>query len=417
MSHVLTFLEGIENSGSPSLKIRFLANLNDEKRLKTLIYLTYNYFHTFGIKVKEKYDNKPTNLKNDNFEEFMRLLHCYKNRDLTGNVARDAWDRLYSILSDGERKWYTRVLNRDLKCGVNIKSINKAWPGFIDEFLIMLANPIKERKIKFPIAVEPKLDGMRAIFFISKKSAKARSRDGFHIQSLDFIAKRYQTALEDLDTDTWVIDGEIYTSSWNKTISLVKTEVLPKEERNKIRHHVFDMLKIEDFNGARIKNYSERMTELDEFFCDSADVVNKYSVRVPYKIIHNHEELTAFYNECLEAGYEGIMLKELDSYYELKRSNAWLKMKPEETFDGKIIGFLEGKNKHIGRLGAFKVKMENDEIVRVGGGFTDKQREEYWLNKDMLLGTMVEFKGQGNDVVTKSARFAVFKRFREDRIK
>jgi hypothetical protein len=65
-------------------------------------------------------------------------------------------------------------------------------------------------------------------------------------------------------------------------------------------------------------------------------------------------------------------------------------------------------------MGGFTVRMANGEKLRVGGGFTDKQRDLYWSRKLEMVGKWVEFKGQGNDSVTKSARFAVFVRMRDD---
>jgi DNA ligase-1 len=53
--------------------------------------------------------------------------------------------------------------------------------------------------------------------------------------------------------------------------------------------------------------------------------------------------------------------------------------------------------------------------VNVGSGFSDGDRDEYWLNRDTLLGNVVEVEA---DVVTQnqdgsySLRFPRFMRFR-----
>ncbi len=75
-------------------------------------------------------------------------------------------------------------------------------------------------------------------------------------------------------------------------------------------------------------------------------------------------------------GHEGLVLRQGDR---------WFKVKPAETFDVRVTGFIEGKGKHAGRLGLFTTDMGN-----VGTGFTDFQREQYWDIRDELVGAIIE---------------------------
>ena len=56
--------------------------------------------------------------------------------------------------------------------------------------------------------------------------------------------------------------------------------------------------------------------------------------------------------------------------------------------------------------------------TEVGTGFTDEQRNEFWLNKDVLIGRLAEIKFQeiSSDATGKfSLRFPVFLKFKFDR--
>jgi len=108
----------------------------------------------------------------------------------------------------------------------------------------------------------------------------------------------------------------------------------------------------------------------------------------------------------------------MDAPYECKRSDFWMKWKPTITVDLNIVGFEEGTGRNAGRLGAIVCEGEdNGRTIRVnvGSGFSDSDRDEYWLNRDTILGDVVEVQA---DAVTQnqdgsySLRFPRFVRFR-----
>ena len=103
------------------------------------------------------------------------------------------------------------------------------------------------------------------------------------------------------------------------------------------------------------------------------------------------------------------------SPYESKRSKNLLKVKVMQTCDLRIIDYIEGEGRNAGRLGAFVVDYKGNSL-KVGGGYTDKQREEYWRRKDELIGRVItvqyfEETNNLNDGV--GLRFPVFKEVRE----
>ena len=83
-------------------------------------------------------------------------------------------------------------------------------------------------------------------------------------------------------------------------------------------------------------------------------------------------------------GYEGIMIKDPNSFYECKRSTTWLKSKPFIEISLKVTDFEEGTGRNTGRLGAIIAEGEDEGKffkINVGSGFTDEQRLQYWGEK------------------------------------
>ena len=96
-----------------------------------------------------------------------------------------------------------------------------------------------------------------------------------------------------------------------------------------------------------------------------------------------------------------------------------MKWKPTISVDLNIVGFEEGTGRNLGRLGAIICEgVDNDRRIRVnvGSGFSDAVRDEYWSNRDHLLGHLVEVQADAvtqNQDGTYSLRFPRFLRFRD----
>ena len=127
---------------------------------------------------------------------------------------------------------------------------------------------------------------------------------------------------------------------------------------------------------------------------------------------------TMYNKSAIKNGYEGIMLKDLDAPYECKRSTAWLKLKPFIEVSLSVADVEEGTGRNAGKLGALVCEGEDDGkriVCNVGSGFTDTDRDSYWLGRGDLLGQVVEVRA---DAVTQnqdgsfSLRFPRFLRFR-----
>ena len=75
-------------------------------------------------------------------------------------------------------------------------------------------------------------------------------------------------------------------------------------------------------------------------------------------------------------GFEGLVLRQ---------GEVCLKVKPEETWDVRVLSCHEGEGKHKGRLGYVKTAKGD-----VGTGFSDAERVHWWNNKVRMVGTTIE---------------------------
>ena len=122
---------------------------------------------------------------------------------------------------------------------------------------------------------------------------------------------------------------------------------------------------------------------------------------------------------AVDGGYEGVMIKDQKAVYECKRSHAWLKAKPFIEVTLKVVAVEEGTGRNEGRLGAIIVEGEDDGYtyhLNCGSGFTDDQRDQFWTNRDNVVGSLVEIRAdartKSQDSDTYSLRFPRFKTFR-----
>lgn len=92
----------------------------------------------------------------------------------------------------------------------------------------------------------------------------------------------------------------------------------------------------------------------------------------------SREEILDQLNRARTLGHEGVVLRQGDR---------WIKVKPEETHDVAITGFMEGQGKHAGRLG-----FVTTDRGKVGSGFSDEERSILWAEAQAgtLVGQVIE---------------------------
>lgn len=199
----------------------------------------------------------------------------------------------------------------------------------------------KKKYIKFPCASQPKLDGMRNCW---SGGSKNWSRTRKEIISVPHIAKFCDEYI-----DFPKLDGELYNHDYRDNFEaimhIVNQKKTPTEDHEIVQYHVYDIPSEEPFR--------KRMEDLELLRAACYEWDDCPIVVVETVICKNEEELMAYREKCLEAGYEGSMVRNLDAPYEHKRSNHLQKLKIMEDAEFKIVGVEEGRGKLTGHAGAF----------------------------------------------------------------
>ncbi len=110
--------------------------------------------------------------------------------------------------------------------------------------------------------------------------------------------------------------------------------------------------------------------------------------------------------------YEGVIFRKSFG----KLHEPVLREKLVITFDGRVVGFEPGKpeGKYANTLGALVVCTKAGKEIRIGGGFTDAQRDEIWHSPEKFIHRWCE--GKCNRIFDSGAtRHANFVRWREDK--
>ena len=138
---------------------------------------------------------------------------------------------------------------------------------------------------------------------------------------------------------------------------------------------------------------------------------NPLSLTKQFKI-KDQRHLDLMFKEITSKKGEGLMLREVGSYYEQKRSNTLLKMKPVHDEECEIIGYKLGTGKYKGMLGSFRCCLLSDPNIEFNlSGMDDSIRKNY--KQSHPIGTILTV--QFNDKTKKGVpRFPRYLRIRHD---
>jgi DNA ligase-1 len=357
---------------------------------------------------------------------FKELTHLLSTRQLTGDDARAAIELALSASTKTQwNDWYRRILIKDLRCGVSEKTINKIVKDAVPVFECMLSHDgaNHEKKVVGKKLIEPKLDGVRVLTVINSQSKTVTqyTRNGKILENFGHITQAIEQNIDLFDRSV-VLDGEMVSSSFQALMKQVHRKDNVQAEDARLM--LFDIIPLSEFQAGQSVLGQRRRTNLLRSMKTVFDKVGFIDL-IPQKEVDldtmvGRLEFEEYNRWAIEQAFEGIMVKDPDAQYQCKRSVSWLKMKPVVTFDLAVVDLEEGTGKNSGKLGALVCEgIDQDKKIRVnvGSGLTDEQREEIWVNKDSIIGQIVEIKA---DCVTKnqdsddvySLRFPRFEKFR-----
>lgn len=317
-------LERVESEGSSTRKITLLRNTTGDTKevLQQLFSIALDWYRHFGIRYIPSANDRESEDKT--FDDFILFIKKLEGRDHNLSPQQIAnWLHSYPPVVS---KWLTRVVKKDLLCGVSYKNVNKVWHNHIKYFTCQLCDVYSNgMRVGYPIAVEPKIDGVRAIAFVHHKHVKFISRSGNELFNCEDIEKEIFERTEQMEKP-FILDGELYADNFRDTMSVCRTSVNSplKELKDRMKYIVFDTMSIIDWERKVCdKPYMLRRATIHKLFqgygSDCKVVCNSM------RIAANEEELESLYREYCDLGFEGAVIKMLEARYMFNRSVTWPK--------------------------------------------------------------------------------------------
>ena len=290
------------------------------------------------------------------------------------------------------------IVKKDLKAGISATTINSVFPDLIPAFGAMKAKRFEDKRWDPGLMGSVKLDGLRCQVL----GGELYSMNGHKLTGLSHIEKAAH-GLGDMDSELLIPGKNFQTSSGLiRSYNNCPDAVLC----------VFDHISQNRPFAARY----DHLTMLASAQGWSTSVLKPTTITlVKHNTFKDIEAMYAAFDKILAAGFEGLMLKTPDHYYQRgKRTYDWMKVKNVLDADLHIEGFFEGQGKYEGQLGGVIVLVNNGVEVRVGSGFSDQERVDIWNNKEVYLGKVIEVQYH-EETPDGSLRHPRFKRFRGDK--
>jgi len=250
---------------------------------------------------------------------------------------------------------------------------------------------IDEEGIGAPVFSQPKLDGIRCIAMregLFTRTGKEITAVPHIHEALEPFFKKYPNA---------VLDGELYNHAYkddfNKIIHLVRKQNLTnehlEESEEMIQYWIYDAPVIGEGFGGRYNwtekdSFSDRTSILDAQFPNLGLDKEDCLVLVETTEIHGREQLDRCYEDYVEAGYEGQMIR-LDGPYENKRSPRLLKRKEFIDEEYTILGVSEGKGNRTGTVGHLEFQTKDGKDFKSSVKGTFEYVQSLWENKNDLI--------------------------------
>lgn len=279
----------------------------------------------------------------------------------------------------------------------------------------MLAGSFDPAKAKFPYIATPKIDGIR--FLMVNGVAMSRTFKPIRNAYVQALLSAY---LPD-GIDGELTSGDTFQSS---TSAVMKISGEP------------------DFKVWIFDYVDPSKDDIDPFYLR---MLNMPQISAPFDFeillgsnMSSFEELAQYEQTCLDAGYEGVMVRDPNGTYKFGRStvreNTLLKLKRFVDEEAELIDVEERTSNQnpqekdafgyakrsasmeglvpMGTAGTLIVKDKAGRTIRVGSGLNDELRQDIWDNRSKYIGSLVKYKyfPQG---VKELPRHPVFLGFRD----
>lgn len=303
---------------------------------------------------------------------------------------REALEKAYNVSSD-----LGMVAAAVAKDGIN--AIKNFQVSVFSPIRPMLAERVKSaeearEKMGPEFAAEYKLDGERVQVHLQGEKIVLYSR------SLENITNYYPDIVEkiskSLNAKQLILEAEAVAVNEDTGEFLAFQELMHRRRKYGIQKAVsqypitvnfFDVMYV-DGKSCLDLAYKERRKLLEKIVHEDS-----FAKLMPMTIVKTNDQVEDVLENAINAGCEGLMLKQLDLPYRAgARGSNWMKLKREyrnelgDSLDLVVIGAFFGRGRRTGRYGALLLATYDDQtdifpsVCKVGTGFTDENLDQFY---------------------------------------
>jgi DNA ligase-1 len=368
----------------------------DTEILRSIVEYAYNPYKTYGIR-KLEIPYECSHNSGVFSPATFKLLNSLISRELSGNAALEAVEDEMFSLSKKSAEVLKRIILKDLRCGLSIKSWNKIFsPGIIPEVAYMrcsLPHHVKldEWSWEEGIYSQWKMDMSYASLTVTDKTKILMTRTGrlYPTQFLDHIMNhaalrpgyQYQGELVVFDK-LGILERAVGNGILN---SIRQGGRIPYEHQ--VRFIIWDIVSTDVLSGKESSpSYYSRFELLKryfDFYDDEIPEENDSICIIPTRVVYNQADAQKHFAELTAADYEGTIIKKPKGVWANKTSKEQIKLKSEKECELECIELIEGKGKMVDTFGSMlcvsRATPQSPKVLRVkvpGSSFTERLREQ-----------------------------------------
>jgi DNA ligase-1 len=372
--------------------------------------IAWGCFPRFVQLFNEKYDEKACK-KIEKIHDIDSISPKDSISFITDAQAREAYNQLIIALDHAYNMTNDFSVVMETARNKGYKGLRETDIELFKPVQVMLYQKAKDIRDAFaavgkPAAFEYKYDGFRIECHIKKDIIKLYTRN------FEDVTKQFPDVVEavkkHVDCDSCIFDSEVVGFN-PKTTQYVAFQQISQRIKRKydieeiakklpVEVNVFDLLY---YKGKSVidKPFHERRALLSKIISPKERVIVLSRIMITDK----EDEANKFYNESLDKGNEGIMVKNLEAVYKPgSRVGFGVKVKPiMESLDLAIVGAEWGEGKRAKWMTSFIVACRDEEgtlvtIGKVGTGIKELEGEGVTFEQltEMLKDTILSEKGK-----------------------
>jgi DNA ligase-1 len=345
-----------------------------------------------------------------NFAEALLFLDKLSMKNGATNFDRE---QLGSLVADPDmHALATMIVQKDLKCGVQAKTVNKARPGTV--FIMpyqRCSTADKLDNIHWPAIIEVKADGEFVNAVRTKHGVIYRTRPGmlFPLENPDI-----DEAIMNISSEPFVLQGELRITNISggeymprKRGNGVLNSIAQGNERaaklytDKIHYTIWDIIPYDDFFngycGIKLVKRKAMLKSVPVHDNNNTSPITKAQVFYP----KSQFEAMDLAQEWIENGEEGGVVKNLNSVWKNHTSTDWIKLKEEKVCELRVVGWEPGKKgtKYEDCIGALACESECGQLRVNVSGLTDDERNS---DPEEYIGKVISVRF--NSVITSKSK-------------